>query len=194
VAPLIQDGGVLFDQGSITYGLLNDVPGKVGIAAGTSAEYGGSFETASAAARLHFGAEFSPLLAGHTVQIGNADFASHLTLAVGGKVSGTTYDKIIFNGSVEFTRGSALSVRLTAGLMPAQGDDFDIFDYAQAPLGSCAGFERPALATCPAWDTSDLWAGGMLRVSAVPEPETGARLLAGPMLTTRLARRRGCCR
>jgi hypothetical protein len=197
--------------------VANNSLGKLDIAAGTSAEFGGrflqggtvsvgaggqfsmlgettgggSFETADAAARLHFGAEFSPLLAGHTVQIGNADFASRLTLVLAGRDAGTTYDQISFNGSVDFTRGSVLGVRLNAGFTPAMGDAFDVFEYAQAPVGAFAGYDLPALAPGLVWDISDLYAGGMLRVSAVPEPETKALMLAGLVLTTRLARRRG---
>jgi hypothetical protein len=197
--------------------VVNNTLGRVDIAAGTSAEFGGrflqggtvsvgaggrfsmlggtsgggSFETADAAARLHFGGDFSPLLAGHTVQIGNADFASRLTLMLGGTDSGISDDKISFNGSVEFIGSSVLGVQLTPGFMPTLGDAFDVFDFAQAPVGRFSGNALPVLNAGLAWDTSDLYAGGMLRVAAVPEPETGALMLAGLVLTLRLARRRG---
>jgi hypothetical protein len=207
------DGGAAHVAGQ----LANNASGTVDIAAGTRADFtgrflhsgnvsvgaggqfsmlgyttgGGSFETADTAARLHFGAEYSPLLAGHTVQIGNADFASRLSLLLGGHDAGITHDKISFNGSVEFIGGSVLGLHLTAGFVPTQGDAFDLFDFAQAPVGSFSGFELPSLAAGLAWDTSDIYTEGMLRVSAVPEPHTWALMLAGLVLTTRLARRRG---
>lgn len=138
----------------------------------------GSFTTQGAGAYHRFEAAYSP---GTTaaevaaVEIGNAEFAGALGLDLGG--SGA--DQIHFSGSVLFDDQARLALTLQGGFMPVAGHRFQLFDYSQAPTGHFLALDLPSLAPGLAWDTADLYAGGTLGVSSVPEPAAGWTLLAG---------------
>ena len=103
--------------------------------------------------------------------------------AAGGQ-SGTAgtpaYDRIVFNGAV-LLEGATLSLAdgsaFVAGL--AAGNAIDLFDWNGGVSGSFTTLALPTLADGLAWDTSDLYAGGVLSVTAVPEPATWALMLGG---------------
>jgi hypothetical protein len=94
---------------------------------------------------------------------------------------------------VLFDAGSRLDVVLIDGFKPQAGDRVQLFAYSQAPTGLFDSFVLPDLRPGLSWNTSDLYAGGWLSVdavAAVPEPGTGALLLAGGALLGWRARRR----
>jgi hypothetical protein len=68
---------------------------------------------------------------------------------------------------------------LLGGFEPAQGDRFQLFSYSQGPQGQFGALTLPGLASGLRWDTQDLYTGGWLGVTAVPEPATWCMALAG---------------
>ncbi|RVU49474.1 PEP-CTERM sorting domain-containing protein [Rubrivivax rivuli] len=106
-----------------------------------------------------------------------------------GPAGALAHDRIVFNGAV-LLDGATLSLAdgsaLAAGL--AAGSAFDLFDWNGGVSGSFTTLALPALAEGLAWDTSDLYTGGALSVTAVPEPATWALMLGG--LACGLLRRR----
>ncbi|KPF52143.1 hypothetical protein D621_11930 [beta proteobacterium AAP51] len=110
--------------------------------------------------------------------------ASEVTLKLGGSSASTAgapaHDRIVFNGAV-LLEGATLSLAdgsaFVSGL--AAGSSFDLFDWNGGVSGSFTALALPALAEGLAWDTRDLYAGGALSVTAVPEPATWALMAGG---------------
>jgi hypothetical protein len=113
-------------------------------------------------------------------ELGDVEFASTLSMALGGLVPGSGHDQIVFTGSVLFDVGSRLAVSLVDGFAPAGGQSFQLFRYTgSAPQGQFDGFDLPMLAAELMWDTSAIYSSGVLSVTAVPEPESWALMVAG---------------
>jgi probable HAF family extracellular repeat protein len=90
------------------------------------------------------------------------------------------HDRIVFNGAV-LLEGATLSLADGSGFVSglAAGSAIDLFDWNGGVSGSFTTLALPTLADGLAWDTSDLYAGGALSVTAVPEPATWALMLGG---------------
>lgn len=102
---------------------------------------------------------------------------------------GATSDHVSFTSGVWFNAGSRVLVNLLDGFVPQLGNGFSLFSFANAPGATGALLTLPGLADGLAWDSSTLFTDGWLRVAAVPEPASGALLLAG-LAGAWLARRR----
>ncbi|OYU65896.1 MAG: hypothetical protein CFE45_44065, partial [Burkholderiales bacterium PBB5] len=74
------------------------------------------------------------------VQMGNVQFASLVTMDLGGLAAGSQHDHIDFTGSVRFEETSFLQINLINGFTPHAGDHFSLFSYAQAPVGNFEDF------------------------------------------------------
>jgi hypothetical protein len=61
-----------------------------------------------------------------------------------------------------------LRVDLADGYVPALGDSFDILDLMDGEAGTFSTLSLPALSPGLSWDSSDLYAAGV--ISVVPEP------------------------
>ena len=113
------------------------------------------------------------------VQMGNVQFASLVTMELGGLAPGTQHDRINFSGSVFFEAASFLRVVLIGGFVPQAGNSFALFSYAQSPVGNFEDFYLPTLAAGLSWDVSRIHSTGVLGVAAVPEPAAAALWLLG---------------
>lgn len=71
-------------------------------------------------------------------------------------------------GGVAYLAG-LLEVQLLDGFQPSAGDEFKIFDLAEA-VGAFDLLRLPALKPGLAWSTSELYSEGLLAVTAIPEP------------------------
>jgi hypothetical protein len=155
----------------------------------------GSFTTQGAGAYHRFEAAYNPGGgAAAVVDLGNAEFNGLLALDLAGTQAGSSFDQLQFGGRVLFDAGAQLSLNLQDGFAPQAGQRFQVLQYSQAPDGQFAALNLPTLATGLAWDTADLYTGGTLGVSNVPEPATGALWLAGAGMLLWRARRRAACR
>lgn len=90
-------------------------------------------------------------------------------------------DRLVTVGVVNFDSDVTLNLLNTGALTLAEGDSFDLFDWGSAPIGSFATLNLPTLDGGLTWDTSDLYSGGLISVTAVPEPAYFALLTAVSM-------------
>ncbi|WP_138516359.1 FxDxF family PEP-CTERM protein [Rhodoferax bucti] len=172
------NGSVVGSAGTLSF--VNDVNGA------------GSY-----AGNIDFKAAFNPGNSPAAVSFngGNATFdtASVLNMEIFGSTPGTHYDQLVsintltFNGKLNLVFGN--------GYVPLAGSSFALFgfntfsgSFGTAADGyskiTVAGYDRTKL------DFSHLAIDGTLSVTAVPEPETYAMLLAGLALLGAVARRR----
>ncbi|TLD71136.1 PEP-CTERM sorting domain-containing protein [Phragmitibacter flavus] len=91
----------------------------------------------------------------------------------------TNADKLVVNGAALLTGTLDVSTFI-AGQIFAEGDTWDIFDWNGTVTGSFASIVLPSLTAYPllAWNTSDLYNGGSISLSAVPEPTRALLLIA----------------
>jgi len=103
---------------------------------------------------------------------GDVTFGSNSTLIIelGGLVPGDEHDQLSISG--EFTPGGTLQVSLIDDLAPADGDTFDILDFAGAPGGEFDAIELPGLAGRKVWDTSSLYVTGEISVIGMLDGDT----------------------
>ena len=142
----------------------------------------GSFTAQGAGAYHRFEAAYNPgdaATAAAVVDLGSAEFNGLLALDLAGAQAGSGFDQLRFGAGVLFDAASQLSLNLRAGFSPQAGQRFQLFQYTQAPDGQFGALDLPTLAAGLAWDTADLYAGGSLGVSAVPEPASAWLLLVG---------------
>lgn len=143
----------------------------------------GSFEGVAEGGFHRFEGGYAPGAAGGAasaaVQLGDMQMASLLTLGVGGLGAGTQHDQLNFSGSVLFDTASALKVNLVGGFAPQAGARFALFVYSQAPGGSFADINLPALGASLYWDASELYSTGWLAVTNQPVPEPASWALMG---------------
>ena len=171
--------------------------GELRVSAGGAANFfapvsgGGSF-TGTGQARFEGG--FSP---GASPAVVTIDFDvfygsdSPILMELGGTTPGLCdrcSDKIIFNGAVTL-EGGPLNVVWWNGYHGQAGDSFDLFDFNHGLTGRFGSVNLPALDTGLLWQTADLYADGVLRVAAVPEPGNWTLMLLGACAL--LAYRRG---
>jgi probable HAF family extracellular repeat protein len=85
------------------------------------------------------------------------------TIELAGVMPGTEYDRIRITGAL--TLNGVLNVTLLGSYVPAPGDSFDILDWGNLS-GTFASLSLPALAGGMTWNTSQLYATGVLSVVA----------------------------
>lgn len=171
--------------------LIND--GELRVSAGARIVYAGAVSgkgSFTGIVGMHrFEGGYSPGASPAQVQMANVQFASQVTMELGGLAAGSQHDRIVFGGSVLFDVNSFLKVRLINGFAPLAGDSFALFSYALAPSGNLGDFNLPGLGAGLNWDVSQIYTSGVLRVSAVPEPGTWALMLTGVLGLIGLRRR-----
>ena len=119
--------------------------------------------------------------------------SSRLTMGLYGPTPGAGpghHEKFVFDGAVELAGGTFM-LQADPSHTPQAGDSYDFFDWNGGLSGSFSALRLPTLADGLSWDVSDLYAGGTLGVTAVPEPGTWALMLAGLAGVLRVVRRRG---
>jgi len=161
--------------------LIND--GELRVSGGARIVYAGAVSGKGSFTGLvgmhRFEGGYSPGASPAQVLMANVQFASQLTMELGGLAAGSQHDRIVFGGSVLFDVNSFLKVRLINGFAPVVGDSFALFSYALAPSGNFGDFNLPGLGAGLNWDISQIYTSGVLRVTAVPEPGTWALMLTG---------------
>ncbi len=120
---------------------------------------------------------------------------SRVLMELGGTTPGfgdNFHDKITFNGAVVL-EGGPLQVLWWGGFAGHAGDSFDLFDWNGGLTGTFGSLSLPTLDAGLTWNVSDLYAGGTMAITAVPEPGTLALWLAGlaglAMMISRQTRR-----
>ena len=107
---------------------------------------------------------------------------------IGGLAAGSEFDKYVVAGTLNF--GGTLKVVWWGGFSGAEGQSFDLFDWGSSTgTFSSLDFSAAPLATGLRWDASRLYLTGEIAITAVPEPESWALLLAGLAIVGRAARR-----
>ncbi len=155
--PFVNDGTVVVTAGS-TATFFGEVTGT------------GSF---TGSGSKHFAGGLNP---GHSPGLmtlgGDVQFlGGDLVMELGGTTPGTGHDKIVFtDGSTVTIDGTSLVVEWWDGFTAGAGDLFDLFDWNGVLTGTFGSVTLPVLDPGLAWDTSDLYGGGTLKVSAVPLP------------------------
>lgn len=150
----------------------------------------GSFSGQGEGGFHRFEGGYSPGASPASVSLGDVQFASLLTMELGGLMAGSQYDQLVFTGSVLFERSSFLEIALVNGFSPKVGDRFALFSYAQAPSGLFEDVYLPALGTGLSWDVSQIHRSGLLWVSGVPEPGSWALMTLGLLGLVHLRTRR----
>ena len=116
-----------------------------------------------------FDGTFSPGHSPALITLGNTIYTASnvLEMEIGGLSPGSQHDKIVHNGMAAL--GGTLDVVLINAFMPQLGHTFDLFNWNAGNSGTFATINLPALQSGLAWDASDLYIGGALAVTAVPE-------------------------
>lgn len=112
---------------------------------------------------------FSPGHSPALLTVGNTIYAASnvLEMELGGLIPGSQHDKVVHNGNA--TLGGTLDVVLINAFVPQLGNAFDIFDWNAGLTGTFATVNLPTLNPGLTWDSSDLYVGGQLVVTAIPE-------------------------
>ena len=84
---------------------------------------------------------------------------------------------MLFRSRDLFAVGGNLQVSLLGGYTPTVGDSFDFFNFTTLS-GTFADIRLPTLDPAFAWDTSELYTTGSLRVTPIPEPASPLLLMA----------------
>jgi hypothetical protein len=90
-----------------------------------------------------------------------------LVMELGGTTAESGYDRIQVAG--ELSIGGMLAVSLIGGFVPGAGTTFDILDWGTLS-GTFSSLQLPTLPSTYAWDTSQLYASGVLSVVGVGIP------------------------
>ena len=116
-----------------------------------------------------FDGTFSPGHSPALITLGNTIYTASnvLEMEIGGLSPGSQHDKIVHNGMAVL--GGTLDVVLINAFMPQLGHTFDLFNWNAGNSGTFATINLPALQSGLAWDASDLYIGGALAVTAIPE-------------------------
>ena len=162
------------------YGLILNT-GELRVSAGGMADFFGSvlspgIITGTGQMRfegdLQIGANNAALSVGPQVALA-AGSRLLMTLGAAGQTG-----KISFAGAVTL-EGGALALSWANGGTGTAGESFDLFGWTGGESGQFGSLLLPSLDSGLVWDTADLYAGGTLRISAVPEPAQACLLLAG---------------
>jgi len=109
---------------------------------------------------------------------------------IGGLAPGSGFDHFVVGEHLSL--GGTLQLSWWSGFEGQVGQRFDLFDWGSLS-GNFASIDLTAAALAPGlrWDTSHLYLDGSMSVTAVPEPQTWALMLAGLVVATGAAARRG---
>ena len=145
----INGGTVLTATGSTTV-FLGTQTGGGSFAGGGTVEYSGAIIPGNSPALIKYG--------------GNVVFgpAATLKIELGGTTRGSMYDALNIAGNL--STESALEVSLINGFTPSIGQTFDILNWGLLN-GEFSSLSLPALPSA-AWDTSQLYVNGTLKVVA----------------------------
>jgi hypothetical protein len=112
-----------------------------------------------------FTGQLDPGLSPTILTVGNIALSptSTLIMELAGTSPGSGYDQIQASGALALN--GALQVSLLDGFTPAAGNSFNLFDWASS-TGTFSSLLLPALPGALAWDISQLYATGVLSISA----------------------------
>jgi T5SS/PEP-CTERM-associated repeat protein len=142
------------------------------VSAGSSATFFGTYSGSgiSGTGNVYFEADVTPGASpatasfGGTVSLGST---SALLIELGGVAAGAQYDQLhVTDGLI---LGGSLEVTLIDGFVPAAGNTFDILDWG-ALTGTFSSLSLPVLSGGKMWNTSQLYATGVLSVIAAIVP------------------------
>jgi hypothetical protein len=99
------------------------------------------------------------------LSVGNVAYADTalLSIELGGTTRGSQYDAIVASGNLSLS--GVLQLSLINGFIPVAGDSFDILDW-NTLSGAFSSLIFPTLGTGLTWNTSQLYATGVLSVAA----------------------------
>lgn len=102
----------------------------------------------------------------------------------------TSADKLVVNGNSALSGVLDVSTFIGAQTFTL-GDSWDLFDWNGSVTGTFSSIVLPNLSAYPSltWNTSDLYSGGTISLTAVPEPAR-ALLLFSALVAICLKRRR----
>lgn len=148
----IVSGGALSVNGSI--------PGAVTVNDGATLQGSGMVDGLVTVAS---GGDFSPGNSPGAITVGSLALnnGAHTHIELGGTDRGTKFDAVIASGLASL--GGTLQVSLINNFMPAPNDSFDILD-ASSITGQFATLDLPMLGGSLAWNTSQLYTSGVIRV------------------------------
>jgi T5SS/PEP-CTERM-associated repeat protein len=106
----------------------------------------------------------APGFSAATVYRGSVAYQGALEVEIGGATPGS-FDRIIHSGAAAL--GGALRVTLINGFSPTAGSSFDVLDWASRN-GIFSTIQLPSLGDLLTWDTSQLYATGVLSVVSAP--------------------------
>jgi T5SS/PEP-CTERM-associated repeat protein len=157
------NGGNLYSTGLVSLTLGGTFLGNGTVDASVSTANGGTIAPGEPIGLL--------TIAGNYDQKTNGNLQIDLS-----STSAGLYDRLLVTGSAALD--GVLTISLTNGFVPSQGDTFDILDAASIS-GHFADLQLPTLPKPLGWDTSALYTTGA--VSIVPEPSTLALLTIGAL-------------
>ena len=146
----VNNGTVRTATGSTTVFLGNQSGGGSFVGGGTVEYFGGAIFPGNSPALISYGGN---------VVLGTS---TKLVIELGGTVRGAMYDALNVTGNL--STESALEVSLINGFTPSIGQSFDILNWGSL-TGQFSSLTLPALAGA-AWDTSQLYVNGTLKVVA----------------------------
>jgi fibronectin-binding autotransporter adhesin len=136
------------------------------VTSGSSATFFGSYggTGTSGGGDLHFEGDLTPGFSPASVTLDN-----HVVLGpqavtkieLGGTAPGSQFDQLHITRALELD--GTLQVTLINGFGPTAGQSFDILDWGSL-IGTFAAIQLPALAAGESWDSSQLYATGVLSV------------------------------
>jgi hypothetical protein len=129
----------------------------------------------------------------YTAEIGGINACTTLSCATGAALANDSFDKLEVGGN--FTMGGKLVLTSWNGFVAQAGQSFDLLDWGTlngTGSGTFISIDASGfmLAAGTKLDYSQLYSNGTVSVTAVPEPETYAMMLAGLGLVGWSARRR----
>lgn len=116
--------------------------------------------------------------------VGNLTQSSNSTLLMEIAGLASSAHDVLSVGGVADLDGT-LIVELLAGFQPAEGSEFELFQF-QTVSGEFDSIQLPPLSRQLQWDTSRLYVDGTISVVAVPEPGTSPGMWLGLVVFLRL--------
>jgi len=125
----------------------------------------------------------------YEAEIGGTAACTVETCALGSPLVDSSFDKLVIGGAFKF--GGTLTLKSWNGFVAQAGQSFDLLDWGSSS-GTFKAIDASGLtlAAGTQLDYSQLYTNGTISVTAVPEPETYALMLAGLAAIAFVARRR----
>lgn len=111
-----------------------------------------------------------------------------LTMELGGTVTGSEHDKLVFTSAAtpQVTWSGSMVVTFIDGYIPVAGHEFDLFDFDHArDSGVFDTLILPSLPAGLAWDSARLYTAGILRIitPGITYSQWAATVLGDPLAT-----------